>query len=194
MSDTLRPPLPTAPNPWRIRASDVKMETPWLRVKLYDVINPAGEACEYGVAHFKNKAIGVVPYAQGHIWMVGQTRFTLNQYSWEIVEGGCPAGETPHGTAIRELKEEAGITAQNLTPLFEMHLSNSCTDEWGQVFLATGLSFGEQELENSEDITLRKFSLDEVYAYVEAGEITDSLTVTTIYKLMLMRAQGSLPT
>jgi len=158
----------------------------------YKTTNPAGAPADYGVVRFKNRAIGIVPYENGHVWMVGQTRFALGRYSWEIPEGGCPESENPEITARRELREETGISAQSLTPLFQVHLSNSVTDEWGVVFLAQGLSFGASALEDSEDISVRKVPLDDLYTYVERGEITDSLTVTAIYKLKLMQASGQL--
>jgi len=184
--------LPTAPNPWKIHSQTPVFENPWLSLIDYKTTNPAGQPADYGVVRFKNRAIGVVPYEDGYIWMVGQTRFAIDSYSWEIPEGGCPQDEEPIVCAQRELREETGITAKNLTPLFNVHLSNSVTDEWGQVFLARGLSFGTQSLEDSEDISVKKFHLDKLYDYVEAGAIMDNLSVTAIYKLKLMASLGQL--
>lgn len=73
-----------------------------------------------------------------------------------------------------------------------MHISNSITDEWGQVFLATGLKHGAPNLESSEDIALAKVPIEDTYNQVEEGKITDSLTVTAIYKIMLMKSLGQL--
>ncbi len=184
--------LRTAPNPWKIHKETSIFENPWLHLIDYKTTNPAGRPADYGVVRFKNKAVGVVPYENGYVWMVGQTRFALGRYSWEIPEGGCPKGENPEECARRELKEETGISAAQLSPLFKVHLSNSVTDETGIVYLARGLSFGPQALEDSEDISVQKFHLDALYDYVEAGEITDSLSVTAIYKLKLMQAAGTL--
>lgn len=186
-------PLPTAPNPWKILSKETHFDTPWVSADMYQTLSPAGQPYEYGYIHFKNKAVGVVAYENGYVWLVGQTRFPLQAYSWEIIEGGCPEGEDPFDAATRELKEEAGITADIMVPLFDIHLSNASTDEWGRVYLATRLHFGESELEETEDISVLKISLDDLYAHVEAGEITDSLTVTATYKIMLMRALGELP-
>jgi len=185
--------LPTAPNPWKIHSKESHFDTPWVRADMYQTTSPAGAPYEYGYIHFKNKAVGVVAYENGFVWLVGQTRFPLRAYSWEIIEGGCPEGEDPFNAATRELKEETGITADAMVPLFDIHLSNASTDEWGRVYLATGLHFGESELEDTEDITVLKISLDDLYKHVEAGDITDSLTVSATYKMMLMRALGELP-
>lgn len=185
-------PLPKAPNPWTILSHKNVMDTPWISGDVYQTVNPAGKPYEYGYVHFKNKAVGVVAYQDGDVWLVGQTRFPLRAYSWEIIAGGCPEGEDPLDCAQRELKEEAGIRAKHYRPLFDMHLSNASTDEWGRVFLATGLSFGENELEETEDISVLKLTLEDLYAHVEAGHITDSLTVCATYKLMVMKSLGEL--
>ena len=179
-------------NPWTTLNSNEKYNNPWIRVTEHKVLNPAGNPGIYGTVHFKNDAIGVVPYQDGYIWMVGQYRFVLEAYSWEIPEGGSPRGESPEETAIRELKEETGLVAQHLTPILEMHLSNSVSDEWGIVYLATGLTQQEAEPEDTEELKVQKIKLEEVYAAVERREITDSLTVGAIYKLMLMKQMGEL--
>ncbi|MEM6801780.1 MAG: NUDIX hydrolase, partial [Bacteroidota bacterium] len=153
----------------------------------------AGNPGIYGTVHFKNQAVGVVPYEAGYLWMVGQYRYPLDQYSWEIPEGGGPWKENPLETAKRELKEETGITASSYEKLLEMHISNSVTDEWGIVYLATDLQMGEAEPEEDEELHIKKMKLEEVFEQVEAGEITDSLTVAAIYKLMILKLQGKLP-
>jgi 8-oxo-dGTP pyrophosphatase MutT (NUDIX family) len=144
------------------------------------------------VVHFQNQAIGVVPYQAGDIWLVGQYRYPLQRYSWEIPEGGGAADESPLAAAQRELKEETGLTADHYQPLLEMHLSNSVSDEWGIVYLATGLTQGEANPEETEELRVRRVSLQAAYAEVEARRITDSLSVAAIYKLMLLQAQGQL--
>ncbi len=179
-------------NPWQTLQTTQVYDTPWISVSHHDVITPAGDEGIYGVVHYKNRAVGVIPYQDGMIWLVGQTRYPLDRYSWEIPEGGCPLGEDLQDCALRELKEETGISAGTLIPLFESHLSNSVSDEWGIVYLATELSFGQSNPEATEDITIRKVSLETFFEEVEAGQITDSLSVTACYKLMLMKSQGTL--
>lgn len=179
-------------NPFRVRSSQQVYENPWIRVVEHQVTLPSGKPGIYGVVHFKNRAVGVIPYENGYIWLVGQYRFPLSLYSWEIPEGGSPQDEELEETARRELKEETGLVADKLHPVLRMHLSNSSTDELGVVFLALGLKEGAAEPEESEKLSVRKVSLDEVYQKVVSGEITDALTVAGILRLMLMRTQGEM--
>lgn len=179
-------------NPWTTLSSAIQYENPWIKVTEHQVLNPSGNPGIYGVVHFKNLAVGVVPYEDGKIWMVGQYRYPLEAYSWEIPEGGGPLGEEPLETAQRELKEETGLTAAKYRKIAEFDISNSVSDEKAVIFLATGLTSGEAEPEDDEDLTLQLVPLEEAYARVERGEIRDSLTVVAIYKVMLMNAMGEI--
>jgi 8-oxo-dGTP pyrophosphatase MutT (NUDIX family) len=179
-------------NPWTITGEKHIYANPWIELTEYQVINPGGNPGIYGKVHFRNQAIGVVPYENGKVWMVGQYRFTLDAYSWEIPEGGCPEGEDALATAKRELLEETGLQAENYRPLLQMHLSNSVSDEWGLVYLATGLTKGEAQPDDTEEIMVKQMSVEELYREVEAGHITDSMTVAAAYKLMLLKVKGAL--
>jgi len=180
------------PNPWVTVKSKIIYENDWIKVQDDTVKTPAGTDGIYGVVQFKNRAVGVVPYEAGYIWLVGQTRYVLDEYSWEIPAGGCPENENLMECAHRELQEETGISADNLEPLLQMHLSNSICDEWGIIYLATDLKHGQTMHEQTEDISVRKVSLDTFYEAVESGHITDSLSVAACYKLMLMKHTGQL--
>lgn len=190
MSDSPHP--DTEKNPWTVLSSEVHYENPWIKVTEHQVLNPSGGRGIYGTIHFKNLAVGVVPYEDGHIWMVGQYRFPLEMYSWELPEGGGPLGESALETAKRELKEETGLEAEHYQKIVEFDISNSVSDEQAVIFLATGLTRGEAEPEETEDIAIRKMSLEEAFELVEKHEIRDSLTVAAIYKVMLMRERGEL--
>ena len=163
-----------------------------MRVEANPVELPDGSEGVYGVVRFKNRAVGIIPYQDGKIWMVGQTRYALDQYSWEIPEGGVPEGEDMIEAARRELKEETGLTADTLTHFFDVHTSNSITDEWGQIYLATGLREGETEPEGSEDISQLKLTLEDAITHIEAGRITDCMTIAAVYKLRLLQISGEL--
>lgn len=184
--------MTTHENPWTILSQQEIYNNPWIRVTEHQVLNPSGGPGIYGVVHFHNLAIGVVPYADGRIWMVGQYRFPLEAYSWEIPEGGGPLGIDPLDSAKRELKEETGLTAEHYEVLLEMDLSNSVSDERAIVYLATGLREGEAAPEDTEDLQHRTMTLEEAFEMVESREIRDSLTVAAIYKMMLLKADGKL--
>lgn len=180
-------------NPWQTLKKTVIYDNPWIRVEEHDVLNPAGNPGIYGSVHFKNQAVGVVPYEDGKVWMVGQYRYVLDVYSWEIPEGGGPYGEDPLDTAKRELLEETGLVAARYEKLLELHLSNSVSDEWGIVYLATDLRQRTAQPEETEELHVRQMSLEVLFQEVEAGRITDSLTVAATYKLMLLKTMGRLP-
>jgi len=173
-------------NPWKTLSSEVRYDNPWIRVTENQVINPSGGRGQYGTVHFKNLAIGILPLdEENNTWLVGQFRYAVGQYSWEIAEGGGRLDVPPIETAKRELKEETGIEADQWEPLFTMHLSNSVSDEFGMVFLARGLHFGAAHPEEDEKLEVRKLPFEEAYQMMIRGEITDSLTIAALLKMKL---------
>lgn len=180
-------------NPWTIIGEKNIYENKWIGVTEYTVINPSGGEGIYGKVHFKNVAVGIVALDdREQLWLVGQFRFTLNQYSWEIPEGGAPVGTDPLESAKRELKEETGIAATEWKHLLTMHLSNSVSDELAIVYLARGLKEGEAAPEDTEDLHTRQVPLEEACQMVENGIITDSMSVAAITKIKLMKVLGQL--
>lgn len=180
-------------NPWITKTTETMYESPWIRVDRSDVINPAGNPAVYSVVHFKNYAIGILPIDKDYnIWLVGQFRYPLNEYSWEIPEGGGPFKDTPVESAQRELKEEVGIVAKNYKEFQRLHLSNSATDELAITFLATDLSFEESEPEESEVLQIKKLHLDEAFNLCMQNKITDAISVAAILKAKWLYDRGEL--
>jgi ADP-ribose pyrophosphatase len=171
-------------NSWKTLTSQLVYESAWIAVNKHETINPAGNPAIYSVVNFKNLAIGIIPLSDdGFTWLVGQWRYPLNAYSWEIPEGGGPLGEAPIETAKRELKEETGIIAKQFEEIIQLDLSNSATDEHAFVYLATDLSFEEAEPEETEDLQVKKIHFNEVFEMVLKGEITDAISVAAIFKV-----------
>ncbi|MBX2965508.1 MAG: NUDIX hydrolase [Cyclobacteriaceae bacterium] len=172
-------------NPWKTLSTKEVYDNKWIRVTEHNVLNPAGGKGIYGKVHFKNKAVGVIPLdAQNNTWLVGQYRYTLNEYSWEIPEGGGAFDTAPLEAAKRELKEETGLTANKWTLLMRIHTSNSVTDEEGFIFLAEDLTQGEDEREETEaDLVVKKLSLQEAVTMVMEGKITDSISMAGLLKV-----------
>ncbi|MBX2921312.1 MAG: NUDIX hydrolase [Chitinophagaceae bacterium] len=171
-------------NPWKVVKQKPVYDNPWIAVTEYDVINPSGGEGIYGKVSFKNLAVGVVPLnEEGYTWLVGQYRFPIDAYSWEIPEGGGAPGIDPVVSAQRELLEETGLKARKWDKILDMHLSNSVTNETGVVYLARELSQHEAQPEETEQLVIKKVKFEGAFQMVLRGEITDSLSVAAILKL-----------
>ncbi len=177
-----------APNPWRVLGSRPVYENPWISVREDEVVRPDGNPGIYGVIHYKNTAVGVLPVEDGHVYLVGQYRYPLERYSWEIPEGGCPENEDPLQAARRELAEETGLRAEYWEKLGEADLSNSVADERAVWFLATGLSAGEQQPEGTEVLGVRRVPLGEAVAMALDGRMRDALSQLALLGYALGRA------
>lgn len=177
--------------PWRRRSRRVAYENPWLTLFHDEVTRPDGSPGIYGVVHFGNVAVGVVALDEGdRIVLVGQHRYTLDLWSWEIPEGGSLLGEDPLAGARRELREETGLAAADWSVLARAHVSNSVTDEEAVLYLATGLSHGEAAPDDTEELAVRWVAFDEALSMIERGEITDALTIIALQRLALDRMRG----
>ena len=180
-------------NPWKTLEKEVKYDNPWIKITESKTINADGGKGIYGVVHFKNIAIGIIPLDENYnTWIVGQYRYPLNQYSWEICEGGGLHNDDILDSAKRELKEELGMEANTWTKLLDMHLSNSVSDEKGIIFIAKDLSYYNPEPEEGEVLQTKKLPFNKVYEMVMNGEITDSLSVAGILKTKILIDKGEI--
>ena len=172
-------------NPWTTLSREDIYENPWIKLEEHRVINPAGGKGIYGKVHFKNIALGIVALDQHHnTWLVGQHRYALNEWSWEIPEGGGPIKKNILLSAKRELKEETGLTARKWKSIVKIHLSNSVSDELGFIFLATGIKEGKADHEPTEaDMKILKLPFTAALAMVMDGKITDGLSIAGILKV-----------
>ena len=171
-------------NPWKTLEVRAIYDNPWIKVDEHQVLNPSGNPGIYGKVHFKNLACGIIPLADdGMTWLVGQFRYTLDRYSWEIPMGGVRLNDDPIEGARRELREETGLTAERWTKILEVDLSNSVTDESGIVYVAEGLTRGNPDFDDTEQLEIRELHITEVLEMVKAGEITDVLSVAGLLKL-----------
>jgi len=177
-------------NPWKTLTTNKVYENDWILVEHHKVLNPSSNAGIYGKIHFKNIAVGVIPVDEkGNTWLVGQYRYPLEKYSWEIPEGGSKLSDQPLDSAKRELLEETGISASQWSKIQEIHTSNSVTDEYGIIYLAQQLTYGEAQPDDNEDLTIKKLPLSEALAMVLEGEITDSLSIAGLLSLKMKQPQ-----
>jgi 8-oxo-dGTP pyrophosphatase MutT (NUDIX family) len=165
-------------NPWKKVSSRVVYQNPWITVREDQVITPRGEPGIYGVVE-PRLATGVVALTQDNqIYLVGQYRYPLDIYSWEIPEGGAEHGEDPLEAIKRELLEEAGVTAKSWKQIgHEIHLSNCFTNERAYLYLATDLEVGPSAPDATEVLQVRTVPLEEAFAMIQRGEITDAMTI-----------------
>ncbi len=171
---------------WQRLSSELVYENPWIQVFHQEVKLPSGDDGIYGLVHFRGRAVGVVPLdEEQNTWLVRQSRYTVDRFTWEIPEGGAGENEDPRVCAIRELEEEVGLKAAHMEELMRVHTSNSVTDEEGIVYVATGLSAGTQTLDASEDIETRKLPLREAVSMALRGEITDAISVAALLRLAI---------
>ena len=176
--------MTSAKQRWQTLSAETVYENPWIRVEDHKVLNPAGATSQYGKVCFKNRAVAILAVDDsGNIYLVGQYRYTLSQYSWELPMGGAPLAENPLTAAQRELREETGLTAKRWSELLHLHTSNSVTDETGFVYLARGLTAGAPEFEDTEDLSIRMLPLAEALQWVHQGKITDAMSVAGILRL-----------
>jgi 8-oxo-dGTP pyrophosphatase MutT (NUDIX family) len=179
---------PDRSNPWTTVSRRPVYENPWIAVREDRVIRPDGLPGIYGVVHFKNAAVGVLPVDdQGRVWLVGQYRYTLERYSWEIPEGGGSPDEPPEAAARRELREETGLAAGTIELLATAHLSNSVSDEVAYIYRATDLTPGTSEPEGTERLHAHPVDWPVAWEMLRRGEITDSMSVIALLHEALRR-------
>jgi 8-oxo-dGTP pyrophosphatase MutT (NUDIX family) len=175
--------------PWRRRTRREIYANPWITLWHDEVDRPDGSDGIYGVVHFANLAVGVVVVDDDdRVLLVGQHRYTLDAYSWEIPEGGVPPDEPPLEGVQRELREETGVEADAWRQLCRLHLSNSVTDEAAVLFAARARHHGTAAPEPTEDLTVRWVPFDGALTMVRMGEITDALSIAGLQAVALERA------
>lgn len=177
-------------NPWTRLSRRLVYENPWIRLSEDQVIRPDRTPGIYGVVHFRNRAVGVVAIdAEDRVLLVGQYRYTLDIYSWEIPEGGAPFDEEPLRAAQRELLEETGFTARHWQEIARAHLSNSVTDEVAMIYLARDFQAGTARPEPTEQLQVKWVPFATALRMVLEGEITDSMSVIGLQRVALLRLQ-----
>ena len=180
--------------PWRRHSRRLAYENDWITVWHDVVTRPDGGSGTYGVVHYVNLAAGVVVLDDtDRVLLVGQHRYTLDEYSWEIPEGGVPPGEAPLDGIQRELREETGVTADDWRELTRLHLSNSISDETAIVYAARLSAEGPSDPEPTEQIEVNWTAFEEALEMTFDGRITDAMSVVAIQRYALERGSAASP-
>ena len=180
----------TNKNPWKTQKITQVYDNPWISLTHEDVIMPSGNEGIYGKIHFKNYAVGIIPLdAEGNTWLVGQYRYVLDEYTWEIPEGGALIPQLPLDAAKKELAEEVGLAAENWELIAKLHNSNSVTDEVAFIYVARNLSETYAQLDETEVIETKKLPLKDAVKMALNGEITDSMSIVGLLKLYILEQE-----
>jgi ADP-ribose pyrophosphatase len=185
---------PLSADPFRVVSSETVYENPWIQIEHQDVIRPDGELGVYGIVHFSNRAIAIMPIEDnGDTWLVGQWRRPANMWSWEIPEGGVPFEEDLKVGALRELEEEVGLKAGNIMEILRFQPSNCVCDEVGVCFLAFDLQAGQMAPDPTEVLRVRRVHFTQLLEEIEQGQILDGPTQLTALKVYQLATTGRLP-
>jgi 8-oxo-dGTP pyrophosphatase MutT (NUDIX family) len=182
--------------PWARGSSRLVYDNPWIRITEHQAVAPTGHPATYGVVGFKNLAIAILPlHDDGTIILVGQHRFPLADYSWEIPEGGSPVDADPLEGARRELLEETGLVAADWCEVLRLQLSNSVSDERAVGYIATGLAAapGGARPDDTESLAMARVPFREALDAVTTGKLPDALTVAMVLRAYHMAREGDLP-
>jgi 8-oxo-dGTP pyrophosphatase MutT (NUDIX family) len=173
-------------NPWKTLSSAHIYGNAWFAVREDRVIRPDGQPGTYSVVSAARLATGIIPlWPDGTITLVGQFRYPLDEYSWEIPEGGGALDADPLAIARTELREETGIEAAQWEFLGRVHTSNCFTDEVCHVFLATSLTQREAQPDPDEVLATQRVSVAEAIRMARDGRITDAITIAALFHLSL---------
>lgn len=185
--------LPPA-RPWQDHGSRTVYDNPWLALTEHEATAPTGLAATYGVLRPKNVAVGVLPlHSDGTVTLVGQSRFALMNYSWEMPEGGAPFDEAPLDGAKRELAEEAGLSARIWREVLRMELSNSMTDERAIAWLAWDLVEVPVDPDPTEVIATVRVPFMTLMAEIDRGAVRDAFTVATALRAYHLVRENRIP-
>lgn len=172
---------------WKKINSKIIHENSWFCLREDDVIRPDGKPGKYFYVDNVN-GVAIVVEEGDSVYLIGQTRYPIgNIYSWEVVGGGVEKDEDMSEAAQRELKEETGFTAKNWIDLGYFYNSNSYSTEKVNVFLATDLEKGEMSPDVTEDIKVKRVSLEELKNMIKNNEMTDGFSIAAINKYFLYK-------
>ncbi len=175
-------------NPWKTITSRTAYENAWLRVREDQVIRPDGKPGIYGVVEIR-PSVGVVALNErDEIVLVGQWRYTLNRYSWEIPRGGSRVDESNlQRAAERELAEEAGVLAAHWQAMGKVDVGNGVLDDVQSLYLATSLTQTTTNFDPEEDISVVWKPFDEAVKMAMDGTITEVCSIAAILRVAMMR-------
>jgi len=167
--------------PYQTLSSKIDWSCPWFQIRKDEIITPNGQPGVYNVIE-SPVSVWIVPVTpQNEIVMIYNYRYTIDQWCWEVPAGAVEPGQTTLEAAQAELQQEAGGTAVSWQPIGKFYTAPGICDEEGRYFLATGVSLGAPQHEATEVMEIHKKPIDDVYAMLHSGKITDSNTALALF-------------
>lgn len=184
----------TRPKPWRLVQDQTVFECPYFITRSDRVKDGFGRPRDYYNVRMRNFGIAVVPIdGDGYTILVGQQRYLLDRFTWEVVRGGGRLDMPAIESAKNELSEETGYRADNWLQLFKASASPGVTDELAVGFVAWGLQAGEPHPDAGEDLVQWRLPFSKVIAMVLSGEIADLASSALVLGIQLRLERGELP-
>lgn len=169
------------PKPWKTVSSRSVYQNPWTRLREDIAEMPNGKTTIYGVVEC-GQCVGVLPFLDDrHVVMVRQYRYVFGEdYRWEMPTGGVKQSELLLDAARRELREEVGYDAAELTHISTYYTSKSIMHEIAHLYIGTGLTQIQALPDETEFLEIETFTFDRVLQMVLDSEIRDSMTVLAV--------------
>jgi 8-oxo-dGTP pyrophosphatase MutT (NUDIX family) len=164
----------------------------WMRVREDEILRSNGEPGIYGVVE-KNDAAIILPIDKGRVWLVEQFRYTIQERTLELPQGGWEMDvDDPEELARGELKEETGLVADKMICLGQLWVSYGYAKQRQHVFLATGLTESAKEPDAEEhDLIVRSVTVEELEQMMLCGTIRDNCTLSAWALYLLWKARKS---
>jgi 8-oxo-dGTP pyrophosphatase MutT (NUDIX family) len=176
--------------PWKVTGSEVKYTNPWVSVREDQVVRLDGTPGIFGVVDIQDGCSVLALDKAGNVYLEREYRYALENTSMEVVSGGMDNDESPLEAARRELKEEAGLTAQKWTDLGFINLHTTIVQCRNYLFLAEDIEEGARSLDPNEKIEIVKMPLSQAYEMVTQGQITHAASVALILKTKIAIRQA----
>jgi ADP-ribose pyrophosphatase len=169
------------PKPWKTLTSHIVYQNPWTTVREDIAEMPNGRTTVYGVVEC-GQCVGVLPFLDDHhVVMVRQYRYVFGEdHRWEMPTGGVRVGEALETAARRELQEEVGYDARDLTHVSTYFTSKSVVQEVAHLYLGRDLVRARAIPDETEFLEVAVFPFARVYEMVVGSEIRDSMTVIAV--------------
>ena len=168
--------------PWTIKSSECLHRDEFVEMWVDEVVRPDGEPGRYATMRMKPGVAVLALDGDGFVHLVRMFRYAAGRECVEVVQGAVDGGEGAAEAARRELREELGVEAEELTDLGLVDAITSQVFSPARIFLARGLTTGEPDRESTERMRAVKVRLEEAVRMVMDGEITQGTTCVLILK------------